>query len=481
MGEAYRREHVYPKQSLAELMNRHEFKAAIELKRITTRKNDAGEIDSIRAESEYGLSIGDLEILAAKLPQLRNLSLRNRRIVSAVHATFAKFKHLESLRLEYTGAGNPPDDDDLVFLQHLPELTSLSLDFNLGGGTVTGTGLRHAINCTNLERVTLNNTPVSDEGLKAIACFSKLKMLSIGIGSKVTDAGLRHLEQCQQLETIAVETDGTLVSDESVKSFAMIPSMKALFFDSSRITNGVKFTDACIDSLLNMPQLEYVSFADHMITHEGLKRLQTAGITVEFGLLKDFERSWNFLRYLDFDFEIDADRSALHAYLSVDDGTQRFYLEIDCTDDLVPHCWQPAFLEGPPLGFEAPWRELENTEFQVTYDEESVHPLLPGNPGNIYVGWHAFPNNHEIRFGNRRGRVFEIDWKCVAKGCIGLEGDDVWVKGDIEFKRVVVHSTQAIQEWEAKAATLRFFSEDDLLFTGEETEGGTRYHFNVDK
>ncbi len=96
----------------------------------------------------------------------------------------------------------PVVDDDLVLLSGLDSLESLSLT----GTDITGAGLVHIANLTNLKKLSLNGgyqkpSKVDDEGLSHLSNLSQLEELVLS-DSRVTDEGLAHLSGLTNLKSI---------------------------------------------------------------------------------------------------------------------------------------------------------------------------------------------------------------------------------------------------------------------------------------
>jgi hypothetical protein len=98
-------------------------------------------------------------------------------------------------------------------LEHLERLTNLT-DLYLSGTQVTDAGLGHLRGLTNLEYLYLRDTQVTDAGLEHLKELTKLTKLDLR-DTQVTDAGLEHLEGLTKLELLAL--DGTQVTSEGVK------------------------------------------------------------------------------------------------------------------------------------------------------------------------------------------------------------------------------------------------------------------------
>ena len=79
-------------------------------------------------------------------------------------------------------------------------------------GLLVTTGLEH-LKGLNIEVLCLEDTQVTDAGLKHLKRLPKLSWLELG-NTKVTDAGLEHLRSLTGLERLHL--DGTQVTDAGV-------------------------------------------------------------------------------------------------------------------------------------------------------------------------------------------------------------------------------------------------------------------------
>ncbi len=76
-----------------------------------------------------------------------------------------------------------------------------------------------------LQDLWLENTPTTDEDLKAVGKIERLRWLILS-GTQVTDAGLEHLHSLKKLEVLWLH--GTKVSDAGVLRLVVLPRLTAL-------------------------------------------------------------------------------------------------------------------------------------------------------------------------------------------------------------------------------------------------------------
>ncbi|MEX0717848.1 MAG: hypothetical protein WD066_14740 [Planctomycetaceae bacterium] len=357
---------------------------------------------------------------------------------------------------------HPLTDAALRHLAHLPKLS----EFNLKGAAVTGTGLRHVADPTSVEELSFDDTPITDEGLKTISRFPNLRRLMVWRKSTISDEGLKSLRVCRRLEDLDLALCNSRAITNAVgAALCQLPALESLSLVA------LPSSDICVDYLLRMPRLKCVQFGG-AISVDSFERLRAAGIAVEHGGLKDFRRATNVLRYMDIDFGIDPEQSALRAYMHPDYEDVSWEIEIRCLNEYLPKMCSPARLDGPLFGFKGTWRELQGREFRIVFDEDELHPIRPGTPANIYVNWHAAPNNHLIRFLERDGARFLIEWTCVAKEIPEDDEHDVYVLGDIEFKELIVFSERTLSLDDARHIAARKFDPAD--FDAPQLDEGAR-------
>src|SRR5438552_35881 len=87
----------------------------------------------------------------------------------------------------------------------------------LGGTQVSDNGLKSVGKLTNLQRLDLDGTQVGDAGLKSLENLTNLQILDLG-ETQVRDAGLKSLEKLTSLQILGLKA--TQISDGGLKSLA---------------------------------------------------------------------------------------------------------------------------------------------------------------------------------------------------------------------------------------------------------------------
>ncbi|MGY8771542.1 MAG: hypothetical protein ACKVH8_24265 [Pirellulales bacterium] len=108
-------------------------------------------------------------------------------------------------------------------MKHLKSLTTLK-SLVLNDTQITDAGLEHLKDLTNLNRLNLDYTQVTDAGLEHLKGLSSLNSLYIR-DTQITDAELMHLKGLASLERL--ELDGTKITDAGMSELkAALPNCK---------------------------------------------------------------------------------------------------------------------------------------------------------------------------------------------------------------------------------------------------------------
>jgi len=221
-------------------------------------------------------SIGDEGL--AHLPQCPSLAfirLHGTQITDRGLATLSQLQGLEGLQLGQTKISN----DGLQHLSALKGMRHLMFDRS---NAITDEGLVHLSSLTALEYLNLSGLPITDRGLRFLESLTALKMLFLS-GTKVTDAGLVHLKPLLGLESlhlprnIGVEGWAVLAGHPALR-FMEAPSNAHLALAVSfpalrRLEIGGECTDAGMDHVAQMPQLQEIHFTYSSAAHDGLAKL----------------------------------------------------------------------------------------------------------------------------------------------------------------------------------------------------------------
>ncbi len=253
------------------------------------------------------VSIGSLE-------RLQTLYLSKTKMTDAGMPALATLKNLHTLELNnrITNAGLTP-------LQLLPKLEDLTL---IGGKISDKGALAILPSLKQLKRLTLSDTAITDNGLKALASLTKLEALLLPSG--ITDRGIaalislvslkeldltrtlvsdRGLETLRSLKNLKILYLNNRITDQGIATLAALHSLEKLDASGCPLTNtalntlagmkhlralalgGTKITDAGLPFLASLPELETLELSDTKITHGGLallvgaKQLETLSLS----------------------------------------------------------------------------------------------------------------------------------------------------------------------------------------------------------
>ncbi len=130
------------------------------------------------------------------------------------------------------------DDSGLEWIEHFPELGTLTLSKN----RITDNGLMHLQALTQLASLDLDETPVSDAGVKRLTVLRELRSLDLG-GTKISNAGFEPLIALTHLQSLDLEK--TAVDDGGIIYLKQMHHLK--FLD----LRGTKLSDTGLSDIQN--------------------------------------------------------------------------------------------------------------------------------------------------------------------------------------------------------------------------------------
>jgi internalin A len=186
-------------------------------------------------------------------------------------------------------------DDDLAKIATLSQLSRLNLSYT----KISDLGLEHLrplrnvtyLNCyyceyisdggiaflkqwANLEYLNLRGTEVTSRVFEHISQMKKLKTLDVGF-SRVNDDGFDALASLEKLEELHI--GGDKMTGLALPLLRMLPALKRLDVNGSQRTDsgrwGLMLTDVNIESLSALTQLEALNMGGAMVTDAGMKAL----------------------------------------------------------------------------------------------------------------------------------------------------------------------------------------------------------------
>jgi hypothetical protein len=127
--------------------------------------------------------------------------------------------------------------------------------------------LEHLTNLTQLKRMFLDSTHVTDVGLVNLKDMTRLNVLYLG-HTRVTDAGLANLKGLSQLRELWL--NNTSVTDAGLEHVTALTHLKALSLVNTQVT------DAGLQRLKGLKQLQWLWLGGTRVTYEGLDDLRLA-------------------------------------------------------------------------------------------------------------------------------------------------------------------------------------------------------------
>ena len=176
---------------------------------------DAGLAHLKKLPKLESVSFSNTNITDAKLAHLKelaNLKTIDFRNTAITDAGVKELKSLTDLKKLDIGFHNNSSDQVVEQLAQLKSLTNLNR-LSLSWTNVTDAGLVQLKGLTNLRELDLSFTRVTDAGLVHLKGLTKLKTLFLG-GKNITDAGLVHLKEMTNLQKLTLR--GTKITDAGV-------------------------------------------------------------------------------------------------------------------------------------------------------------------------------------------------------------------------------------------------------------------------
>ncbi|HUG66579.1 MAG TPA: hypothetical protein VMM76_02430 [Pirellulaceae bacterium] len=150
-------------------------------------------------------------------------------------------------------------DADLVCLQDLRNLQKLNLDHT----DITDDGLRHVGQIGSLVHLSLSHTRVDGSGLRHLRGLSRLQYLELD-GTNIEDEQLACLNTLPELRGLILPTQ---TNDETLAQIADCTNLRVLDLEGTRVT------DAGLRHLLNMPHLMSLYLSDEASNLAAVKQL----------------------------------------------------------------------------------------------------------------------------------------------------------------------------------------------------------------
>jgi hypothetical protein len=242
------------------------------LQRLTLIQNQINDIGAQRLEKLQELRVldlrgnmeaGDMALeVVARLPKLATFKHRSTAVTDSGLEHLGRNAALESLLIQDFAIS----DQSGSHLAKLGKLSQLEIFRCQGFGSEGVLALKGM----GLTRLTLRDLPsIDDRAMEVFDELPELRRLYLHELSSVSDSGLAHLAALQSLEVLDIWSVPQM-SDVAVDAISKLPLLREL----SIRTTGV--TGACIEKLLQMPELQSLTFRENgEVSADGLKRLSS--------------------------------------------------------------------------------------------------------------------------------------------------------------------------------------------------------------
>ncbi len=179
------------------------------------------------------------------------------------------------VRVDFTVEKNV-DESDLVYLNNIRNINVFRMSrglitekvveslksqkkleiLSLEDTNLTDKGLQEiCLNHPNLERLFLNNTPVTSEGLKYIGRLQKLQVLELR-ATKIDDDGIKYLSEMNNIGTL--ELSNTDITDKSIPYLMNFKKLGLMYIVHTKITK--EGAQVLIDHYKKLTSREIVSW-----------------------------------------------------------------------------------------------------------------------------------------------------------------------------------------------------------------------------
>ena len=211
-----------------------------------------------------------------------------------------------------------------------------------------------------------------------------------------------------------------------------------------------EFNDECFELMLQVPNLESVSFTEKNVTVAMFDALTKHGIAVGHWGLKDFTLSDNFLFVSTF-HKLDPAKLKFHGILWTKRAPIEYYVEGPTVDHKYASQNLLGSFETCEFGKGLDWKELEGRQFKPEFTDGDNH-------GNFYDGLHSRLDKHEIDVVSREKNVFRLRWRFNSEF-----GGDAKAEFVVPFTEVCIVKRSGIKTVaEAKEIVSRQFDLSDF-------------------
>src|SRR4051812_9907746 len=185
--------------------------------------------------------------------------------------------------------GPPEPEEDLRIVSAFLLVAGIAFSaesVDLRGSWVTDSDIARLGQMSDLRRLDLSLTRISDRGLRALKSAQGIEDLNVYFAEQISDEGAAVVRNFHHLKTLNLR--GTKITDNTLELLAGVPTIESLDIGWAQITDtglehltaltnlrrltfgGNKLTDTALGFLRQMPQLEYLDIGGQQRTDSGL-------------------------------------------------------------------------------------------------------------------------------------------------------------------------------------------------------------------
>jgi WD40 repeat protein len=157
---------------------------------------------------------------------------------------------------------------DVNKLDALPQEAFRVTAVDLGGRAVDDAALENLKGLADLKRLTLNDTPITGDGLRHLAASTRLEQLNLRHTKQLTDAALSHVGGMANLTELYLNL--TPITDAGLDHLKGLRKVRVLHLGATAVT------DAGLESLKDWPQLVTLLLEGTRVSGTGLAHLKAS-------------------------------------------------------------------------------------------------------------------------------------------------------------------------------------------------------------